>query len=195
MNLSLKLLINPYERLAGYTSLWMGILIGLGSIVPAYFFNARFDGVLDLHFVSHVTWYKIIVDQLVNMFCLMVVFSIAGLLVKGNSFRVIDVCGTVVFSRFPMILAPFLNATGGFIVLQNSMIKQTGLAGLDTMNVVFLVVSTIVLLFLVVWYVTLLYHAYKVSTNVKGWQAIVSFIVAILVAEVFSKVLIYQFTF
>jgi hypothetical protein len=192
MNLSLKLLVNPYERVAGYTSLWMGILIGLCSIVPAYFFNARFDGVLDIHFVSHATLNKIIIDQLVNMFSLMIVFSFVGLVVKGNSFRVVDVCGTLVFSRFPLILAPFLNTGGGFMDVQNSLIKPTGLASLDGMSLVFLVFSTIVLLIVTVWYVTLLYNAYKVSTNAKGWKAVVSFIVAIIIAEVLSKFLIYQ---
>jgi|SRR6478609_1770687 len=192
MNLSLKLLVNPFERLAGYTSLWIGILVGVCSIIPAYFFNARYDGVLDLHFTSHVTLTKIIIDQLANLFSLMFVFSIAGLLVKGNTFRLVDVCGTVVFSRFPFIIAPFINMGGGFLDMQSTLIKPTGLAGLSSTQAMFLFFSTVFLLFVIVWYVTLLYHAYKVSTNVKGWKAIVSFIVAIVIAEVLSKALIYS---
>lgn len=47
--------------------------------------------------------------------------------------------------------------------------------------------AMIVILVMLVWMVAMMYRAYAVSCNLKGAKAIISFIVALLIAEAVSK--------
>jgi len=49
----------------------------------------------------------------------------------------------------------------------------------------------LITILLIIWMVVLMYHAYRVSSNLKGSRAGFSFVMAILIAQVVSNACIY----
>jgi hypothetical protein len=192
MNPFLKLFLNPFEKIAGYKAFALGLFIAFISTFLAYLFNTRFDGVLDIHFVSDVTFFQSLKEQIINIASLIIVFYLAGLIIKGNKFRFADISGTLTFARFPLLFAPFLNMSDYFFKIGQLLTSNNWQTSIDTTNLIFLIAAIVVLLVIIIWYISLLYKAYKISTNIKGGKLIASFIIGLLASEVLSKVLIFH---
>jgi hypothetical protein len=194
MNTFFKLIFNPFEKVAGYKALVAGLLAACLSSVMAFAFNTRFDGILDVHFVPDTLLPVLLMEQLINISSLTIIFYGTGLILKGNHFRFADICGTLALARSPLMLAPFLNAGGLFLKLQPTKPGEHLMIGdIGPANLVFLIFASVILILLLIWYVTLLYKAYAISINVKGWKAIAGFVVSLLFAEILSKYLIFFF--
>jgi hypothetical protein len=191
MNTFFKLAFNPFERVAGYTALVSGLIIAFVSSATGFIFNTRFDGVLDIHFAD-TTFLTALTEQLINIVSLCVIFSGIAFIVKGKSFRIIDVCGTLILARFPLLLTPFLNAGGFFLTLQPSETgKNVTLSRIEPAGIIFLTLASLILILIIIWHIILLYKAYRISTNIKGWKATASFILSLLLAEIMSKYLLF----
>lgn len=193
MKTILQLTVNPFEKIAGYTALGLGILCALVSSVLAYLFNTRFDGVLDIHFSINTTYFPLLSEQFINMFSIVSIFYLTGLMMRAGNFRFIDLAGTMILARAPLVVAPLFNASGVFINIQQSLLNGAQPESvLKSVNIIFLIAVSLLLIVILVWYISLLYKAYRISTNLKSGKAIGSFIVAIILAEALSKILIYN---
>lgn len=189
------ILFNPFEKYNAEKLLVIGIL---GMLIGSYlgaFFNARFDGVLDMHFVKSTSLQQVLTDNIINTVCLSLLLYIAAILITPKT-RIIDILGVVVISRITLYIVPLINI--GYIfqdstraLLENMDSLQNG--SLQGINIGIILLFSLVLLTVVVWYVSLLYKGFKLSANAKGRKGIILFILAIILAELISKFLISQF--
>ena len=62
----LKYVLNPFEYIAGLRALLIGLTGMALSIALGVIFDARFDGVLNLHFTEDSTFYQVVTDQCIN---------------------------------------------------------------------------------------------------------------------------------
>jgi hypothetical protein len=88
--------------------------------------------------------------------------------------------------------APFL-----LIALASFFVKVPDLSGImQDPFVIFDSISFIIILILtfpiIIWSVTLMYNAYKISTGASGQKLSISFIFGLIIAEIISKIIIYQ---
>lgn len=169
---------NPFLRLAGFQALLPGLAIIIITAFLAGYGRVHFDGALDMHLgaVTHLAWYFI--EPFVALFSLILCLYFSGLIFSKSNIRFIDVAGTVSLSRTPM----FFIAVLAFI---------PGLAVTDPYHMTIVQKTfAFVSLFFLIWMIALLYNAYTVSCNIKGTKAIVTFIGALLCAELISKYLI-----
>jgi hypothetical protein len=123
----------------------------------------------------------------IDLVCLVVVMWIAGLtLSKG--FRFVDILGTMTLAKAPLLI---LAIAGLFTTVPD--LSQL----LKNPDVIFQSVSFLVLIILsipvMIWSVVLMYHALKVSCGVTGNKLTIVFIIALIVSEIVSKVLIIEF--
>ena len=151
--------------------------------------NGHFDGTLDVHFGAKTSLLQAICESLISWASLVLTLYILGLIVSESSVRFIDVAGTTALARWPMLLMSFV----GFIPmpdvsnLQNA--KLEDLIKIATSPG--LIITGIVSLPIIVWFVALLYNAYSVSVNLKGPKAVWSFIGGLVAAEIISKVVLF----
>jgi hypothetical protein len=184
-------LFNPFTYIAG----WQALLVGLAAIVIAALLGSvgktHFDGVLDLHIGAEAPLWFFIAEGFIDWLSLAIVLLLAGLILKGAGFRVIDVFGTQALARWPML---FSAAVG--ILPANQRVTEALVKMIQNPNQppVFPIADTavfaaamIIILVMTVWMVALMYRAYAVSCNLKGAKAIISFIAALLIAESVSK--------
>lgn len=181
----LGLIVNPYTRIAGLPAFGLGliftILIGFTGAAN----GVVFDGVLDVHFPGNVTIVNSFLYLAIDLFSLVLVMFLAGLFVS-RSFRFVDILGTMTLSKAPFLI---LALAAYFVTVPD--LKDI----LKDPNIVFQSTSFLFILILsfpiIIWNITLIYNAFKVSCDVKGTTLNLNVIFGLLFAEIISKALIY----
>ncbi len=190
------LLFKPFERYQESHLLSVGIMaLILGSFVGSVL-NARFDGVLDLHFGLAVSFYTVLMDNVINVISLFIPLFIVGKIINTQT-RFIDLMNVILISRIPYFLLPLLNISGVITkATQDLMPLVDNPFGTDqiSMDTYFIVTGfAVVSIGAMVWAIALLYQGFKVSVNLKNKIHIIWLGLAILVAEIISKLLIVKF--
>jgi hypothetical protein len=184
----------PFRHIAGGKSLLWGFVILTGLTLSGYASSTWFDGVLDIHYGIPGHSARII-NHVVCVFgswaVTVVIFYLTARILSGSSIRLIDFAGTLALAKAPQILAALAGFIPGvhFNTALNPNDKQALMMFIQEHVLAFmlsLLVATVVLIWFVIW----TYNAYSVSGNLKGGKGILSFIIALLVAEIISKILI-----
>ena len=187
------LLFKPFERYQESHLLIIGMLaLAVGSALGELF-GARFDGVLDLHFGKEVTFYTVLIDNVVNIMSLFIPLIILGKMINSHT-RIVDVFNTVIIARIPYMILPLSNFnewitrnTAELIDLaQNPELASE----ISTNTYVMITIFGLVSLGAMVWMIALLFNGFKVSVNLKSKMHIVWFGLSIVLAEVISKIII-----
>ena len=190
-----SLLFKPFERYSELTLLIVGALFTILGSYAAFLFDIRFDGIIDLH-VSHSEYFlQPLIDNLINIFCL-VSFLFLSTLFFNRRTRIVDILTTSLIARIPFYILPILNfdgrighATDALLQLvKDNLIDQISIS--TTLPLLLFGIFTIIAL---IWYIYLLYTGYKISSNAKGNKPVILFVIALIVAEIASKILIVQF--
>ncbi len=176
-----KWLFNPFVAVAGWQALGSGLLLMMATLVTASFSHTNFDGAIDVHFNGGFTFEVYVFEQVNAWLCAVIIFFVVGSLLSKSKIRMIDVAGTLALARAPMLFAALI----GFVPALHHI-------NLNHITASFMVWSLIVLLFSI-WMIALMYNALTVSCNLKGNKAIIGFIVSIILSEILSKIIIYQF--
>ena len=191
-----KVLFNPFEQFSERPLILFGISVTILLSMTGAFFNARFDGVIDLHFSTPTFFINTLTDNAVNIVILSLALFTLGKF-RNNKTRFVDVFTASLIARIPYYILPFFNWNNTVLVESEKLLKQfmtvqPGVAPQfeSTQMLVLVLFAGFSILFLA-WFIYLLYQGYKVATNAKGGIEIVLFGVTILIAEVFSKIIFY----
>ncbi|MDR3218174.1 MAG: YIP1 family protein [Dysgonamonadaceae bacterium] len=189
-----KVLINPFRFVAGGKALFFGFLVMALLVVLAFLADIGFDGVLDMHygcgereksFLPHI--YCIFGSWIIAV----AVFYVTALIAAGKKVRIVDIAGTFALAKTPLLI----NALLAFLPVAKIMcgMDLTNISSPETMQQLMLTLLKvspllIVNVIILIWYIVLMYNAYSVSANIKGAKGILTFIAALLVSEILSKV-------
>ena len=176
MKPKIKFLINPFERIAGWQALTIGIAVMALTAVVGKINHVAFDGALD----SHPGTFSLSISFIMQVVAFISIFLsmwLAGVLFSKAKLRAIDIAGTMALARAPMLL---------FAVVCFLPIAPASLYDIPN-----LIISNIINIPLLIWMVALMYNAYSVSCHLKGSRAVISFIGAVIVAEILSKLILY----
>ena len=191
-----KVLFNPFDQFSERPLILFGISVTILLSMTGAFFNARFDGVIDLHFSTPTIFINTLTDNAVNIVILSLALFTLGKF-RNNKTRFIDVFTASLIARIPYYMLPFFNWNNTVLIESEKLLKQfmtvqPGVAPQfeSTQMLVLVLFAGFSLLFLA-WFIYLLYQGYKVATNAKGGIEIILFGVTILIAEVFSKIIFY----
>lgn len=192
----LALLFNPFAFVAGGLALVLGLVMILLAGWAGSWSGAHFDGVLDAHVGWHGPLWFFLVEGLIDWLCLTLVLLIAGKLLSSSSFRVIDLAGTQALARWPTVLASLACLPAGFrrfsgVLLREAVKPMPQIPFANPDALVFLAVTVAMLAF-TVWMVAMMYQSFSISCNVRGQKAGWTFVAALLLAEILSKVALGQ---
>ena len=191
-----KVLFNPFEQFSERPLILFGISVTILLSMTGAFFNARFDGVIDLHFSTPTFFINTLTDNAVNIVILSLALFTLGKF-RNNKTRFVDVFTASLIARIPYYILPFFNWNNTVLVESEKLLKQfmtvqpCAVPQFETTNMLVLVLFAGFSLLFLAWFIYLLYQGYKVATNAKGGIEIVLFGVTILIAEVFSKIIFY----
>lgn len=187
---------NPFEKLAGFRALAIGMVALTVSVFMGTMFNARFDGLLNLHFVAKANLWQVLIDQLINLLSVSLCFYFIALILSLGKVRFIDVLGCNAFALSPMAILPVVNISGYWSDLSLEIAGKPDmtpriLSNLETGVMIFTVAVALVVL---IWHVLWLYNGYKVSSGFKGNKLVYSFIAGLVGAILLSKYLVSTFS-
>lgn len=191
-----KVLFNPFEQFSERPLILFGISVTILLSMTGAFFNARFDGVIDLHFSTPTFFINTLTDNAINIVILSLALFTLGKY-RNNKTRFVDVFTASLIARIPYYMLPFFNWNNTVLVESEKLLKQFmtvqpgAVPQFETTNMLVLVLFAGFSLLFLAWFIYLLYQGYKVATNAKGGIEIVLFGVTILIAEVFSKIIFY----
>lgn len=186
-------LFNPFYYVAGVKALIIGLIVLVLTGVFAFFSHVRFDGLLDFHMaLPPVPLWVNIAENLFSWLLFSILLLLAGKIISKSRPRCIDVFGTQALARLPYLFVSLAALIPGTRRFARELVA--GRASLDQLSVdmaVFILVVVLGLLMLV-WMIVLMYRAFAVSCNVSGKAATLTFIVALIVGEVISKVMLWR---
>ena len=193
----MKWLYNPFEVFAGWKAFGIGIVILCVATVIGYFGNTVFYGI-SAKTVSYVTWGKAFSLQGIGLAVTVVVMWIIALL-SAKHVRFQDILGTVTLAKYPTVIMAIM-----FLAFSNWMNEITGritsagsiqeileiFNNLSILDYTLFIVYSIIALSLLVWTITLLFNAFKVSTNLKGGKCALLFIAIMLISEILIPIIL-----
>ena len=169
-----KWVYNPFERIAGWSALMIGVVVMALTAVIGKINGVNFDSILEICPYAPFSFTVAFVLQAVNFLSLFLIMWIAGVCFSKTKVRAIDVAGTMALAHTPMLL---------FAVICFLPVAPSGFFD----DIPRLVIFGIISILFAIWMIALMYNAYSVSCNLKGSKAVLSFIGALLVAEILSK--------
>ncbi len=189
----LDYLKRPFEYIAGIQALLLGLLFLAVSIFLGVLFNARFDGLLNLHFVQETNISQLVTEQLINFFSLLILFFLIAKIIGARQARFIDLAGTLLLAMAPLSIMPILNYNELLFTASQGLLEQIQSSQpVESSITAIIVVTSLLMVLAIIYMVSLMFQAYKICTNFKGTKLIVSFMVGILSAAILSKFLIIQ---
>ncbi|MEE4178274.1 MAG: hypothetical protein V2I46_12285 [Bacteroides sp.] len=204
-----KFWYNPFDYLAGGKAL----LIGLGLMVLASLAGTLthvwFPGALDLKLDYAGSYWIHLGTSVMSWLVVLAVLYPLALGLTSSKIRLVDMAGTLALARAPQLLAA-LTGTGAIVskAMNNLLYTLTRDSGqaippqlLGTLTPVdlkgwewFLAFNLMALqLLTIIWMVALMYNAYRISANLKGNRAGISFVIGLLIAEALSVFLVFRF--
>jgi hypothetical protein len=177
-------LINPFHFWGGSKLMTAGVVVLLLHIPVGYFFGARFDGALDMHISFDVSLLQVTTDVIVAW--LTMALSFYGIAKIFNApVRFIDLAGATAVARVPLLLSVI---PGYLFVPEAETVAE--IMALEGSDLYMLVAGSVVMIGFVIWFFIVLFNAFKINLNLKGWKLATGFIIGVIVAEIVSLILI-----
>jgi hypothetical protein len=184
---------NPFYKLAGWKALIPGLIALAFLGLFGGYFDAHFDGVIDMHVAKEVTYGIAFLENIINWLVLVVVWGIAAIILNGYRFRSIDLIGIMGFVRIPYIVLPplaYLFSIKDIIDNITAMAFDQSEFSLEPLAsfgfVAFVILSLALIILSVIW----MYNGFKLLSNSKGVRLNVTFIIGLIICELLSKVII-----
>jgi hypothetical protein len=176
-------LIDPFDGLGAAQSLLLGALGAAGGILLSRW-HVRFDGALDVHVgPALIPLPTAVLDQLVAWPLLAVILWATAWAVARRG-RAIDFFGSVGVARLPLLA---IGIVGGALRDQLPM-NTSQIGSVSPIPLIILVVFTLPA---VVWMLMLLFHGFRTASGLSRPKVGLPFAVAVVVAEVLSKLALY----
>ena len=189
------ILYNPFQRFQTSTLIIAGTIGTIIFCILAYFFETRFDGAIDLHFVNGVEIYQPFIDNIVVIITLSILLFLAGKMVNRKT-RFIDNLSVSLIARLPFYFLLFFNYNSSIYKLSHALLEGLSsthpVADISNSKILLLLAFATTGLLLLAWYITLLYNGYRLSCNAKNNNAILYFVIALIGSEIISKLLIHS---
>lgn len=84
-------MFNPFRYMAGTSALVVGLAVIAVTGLAAWVSDTHFDGVLDIHPGPGAPVWLFVGEGIANWICLSLTLVVAGLIVRRNTFRFVDV--------------------------------------------------------------------------------------------------------
>jgi hypothetical protein len=191
-----KIFFNPFEQFSDRPLILFGVAATFLLSMTGAYFNARFDGVLDLHFSTPTFFINTLTDNAIDVAILTLSLFTLGK-TRNSKTRFIDIFTASLVSRVPYYFLSFFNWDNLILTESNKLMQQFAtiqpekIPEFGSVNMLVLIVFAAVSLLFLTWFIYLLYQGYKVATNAKGAVEVVLFGVTLLIAEFFSKFIFY----
>jgi hypothetical protein len=190
-----SILLNPFTKFSEKQLLGFGLgTLSLGSFL-ATVFGVTFDGAIDVHLQPDMTFLLSLKENAITILLLTILLFALGKIINAKT-RLIDILNASLLFRIPFYLSAALVAIPAVKAIEESLLKNAqNMPGfnLKATDIVILLCLTGAIIVLLIYAIALLFNGFKTATNVKQTAHKVYFGIAILLAEIFCKIILSSF--
>lgn len=190
MKNKVKLIVNPFIRIAGGQALIWGFLGLIVSTLLCWILGYHYHGLLHFGPAPNPAWWCYLAEHLIVWLIPALLFYLGGLFLSHSRIRVIDVLGTVLFAQLPLLgmnLISLLPAMRMMSQMNMNMSPEEMLA--QPYFVLAMILTLLGLPFLILTLIWM-FNALKVSCNLKQWKLWTVALIGIIGGDVLCRLLI-----
>lgn len=190
MKNKVKLIVNPFIRIAGGQALIWGFLGLIVSTLLCWISGYHYHGLLHFGPAPNPAWWCYLAEHLIVWLIPALLFYLGGLFLSHSRIRVIDVLGTVLFAQLPLLgmnLISLLPAMRMMSQMNMNMSLEEMLA--QPYFVLAMILTLLGLPFLILTLIWM-FNALKVSCNLKQWKLWTVALIGIIGGDVLCRLLI-----
>lgn len=113
MKNKVKLIVNPFIRIAGGQALIWGFLGLIVSTLLCWISGYHYHGLLHFGPAPNPAWWCYLAEHLIVWLIPALLFYLGGLFLSHSRIRVIDVLGTVLFAQLPLLGMNLISLVAG----------------------------------------------------------------------------------
>ena len=188
LKLQSSLWLNPFQKIAGFKALIMGMMIllamsGMGVIAKVYFVGSI--SIINASAVAKqtmdISFLLLAYQNIVSWLILSAMFILAAMILQKKKIRIIDFLGTVSLARFPALLITILI---GIVIMINPSILDVDMSKGISLHASFSqTLLGVLMMVLIVWQIFTYFYAFKESSGLIGKKLVLGFIASIIAAE------------
>lgn len=190
MKNKVKLIVNPFIRIAGGQALIWGFLGLIVSTLLCWISGYHYHGLLHFGPAPNPAWWCYLAEHLIVWLIPALLFYLGGLFLSHSRIRVIDVLGTVLFAQLPLFgmnLISLLPAMRMMSQMNMNMSPEEMLA--QPYFILAMILTLLGLPFLILTLIWM-FNALKVSCNLKLWKLWTVALIGIIGGDVLCRFLI-----
>mgnify|MGYP005883500805 FL=1 len=190
MKNKVKLIVNPFIRIAGGQALIWGFLGLIVSTLLCWISGYHYHGLLHFGPAPNPAWWCYLAEHLIVWLIPALLFYLGGLFLSHSRIRVIDVLGTVLFAQLPLLgmnLISLLPAIRMMSQMNMNMPPEEMLA--QPYFILAMILTLLGLPFLILTLIWM-FNALKVSCNLKQWKLWTVALIGIIGGDVLCRFLI-----
>lgn len=190
MKNKVKLIVNPFIRIAGGQALIWGFLGLIVSTLLCWISGYHYHGLLHFGPAPNPAWWCYLAEHLIVWLIPALLFYLGGLFLSHSRIRVIDVLGTVLFAQLPLLgmnLISLLPAMRMMSQMNMNMSPEEMLA--QPYFILAMILTLLGLPFLILTLIWM-FNALKVSCNLKQWKLWMVALIGIIGGDVLCRLLI-----
>ena len=190
MKNKVKLIVNPFIRIAGGQALIWGFLGLIVSTLLCWISGYHYHGLLHFGPAPNPAWWCYLAEHLIVWLIPALLFYLGGLFLSHSRIRVIDVLGTVLFAQLPLFgmnLISLLPAMRMMSQMNMNMSPEEMLA--QPYFILAMILTLLGLPFLILTLIWM-FNALKVSSNLKQWKLWTVALIGIIGGDVLCRFLI-----
>jgi hypothetical protein len=185
-------LLNPFQKIAGFKALFLGIITILLTSALALKAKIYFLGPLSTinasalgkQSINHPFAF-ILYQNIVCWLTLAILLMITAKILQKNKIRIIDFLGTVALARFPTLIATlYLMLTR---IYYPSILDVDFSKGYPLHFSIIQYIFSIPAIILVIWQAVIYFYAFKESSGLTGKKLSFGFLVTIVLAEFIAQ--------
>jgi hypothetical protein len=193
----LTFLINPFEKVGGFTSLFIGLV---GIFVTALIFHcggALLAGLLQIGLNPGIGLAKILFCGIVVWLVPSSIFYSLGKLFSASKIRAVDVFGMIAFAQLPFVLVALLMAPSAAAYVLNVAVltAQSPVDVFTDPRFVFGLTLVILSMFPFAWVLILMFKALQVACNLKGGRQWGIYFGGLVGGDILVRIILYFLVF
>jgi len=189
-----KILLNPFEKFTETQLFVAGLLLTIGGSLLAFVLECRYDGVIAMHVAPNAPVTTAFIDNVINTVSMFITLYLLGIIINKKT-RAVDVLNTVLIARSPIYLTTLGNIDGFFTGITPKPDANPFDIHLSPVDIALIFVFSLFAIALLIWFAVLLYNGFKTATNLKSTIHKVFFVIAIILAEALSTLLMYTINY
>ena len=190
MKNKVKLIVNPFIRIAGGQALIWGFLGLIVSTLLCWISGYHYHGLLHFGPAPNPAWWCYLAEHLIVWLIPALLFYLGGLFLSHSRIRVIDVLGTVLFAQLPLLgmnLISLLPAMRMMSQMNMNMSPEEMLA--QPYFILAMILTLLGLPFLILTLIWM-FNALKVSCHLQQWKLWTVALIGIIGGDVLCRFLI-----